>query len=544
MLELNPEEKTEWLRRMYLDIFFFAKVLFGDPNNPMHFHVRQPSPPFHKEISDELMIMNAGDKLAVVAPRGHAKSSFINLIYPLHRILFGEEFFVLLISESEEQSKLNLEALGDEIELNPKIQYFFGDRKGDIWGSTAKEVVTGFDDDGKSTGTCKILVRGVGQKVRGLKYGPYRPTLTIIDDGEGEANAGTQSQRDKFRRWLNAAVIPGSDDAKLVFIGTIVDDEAYLNRVAGPKAYDARTGEYLHKAWKGLFFQAIQQEVENSQFVASGKEIMDGDEPKVLWPERRPYSWLMAEHDRLKDEGDLGYFFQEYQNIPMDDSFRIFKKADIQYWEGTFRIMNKQPVLVGGTESGERKFIPVNVFIGVDPASSDNEKADYTVIMVIGVDKDYNIYVIAYHRAQMLPMDGADKLIEMCNIYTPKSINIEKTGHAMLSDYMFRISKKTGKFWNINPKDAIKSKYYRIKQMQPMFASHAVFLKDEHRELEVELVSFKEHGKGFKKDTLDALRWATDDIWAPTGDFDPDTNKYTFEPTQTGQDWQTGAPIF
>ena len=489
--------------------------------------------------------MNAGDKLACVAPRGHAKSSFINLIYPLHRILFGEEFFILLISESEEQSKFNLEALGDEIAMNPKIKYFFGDRKGEIWGSTSKEVITGFHDDGTPSGTCKLLVRGVGQKVRGLKYGPYRPTLTIIDDGEGEANAATQAQREKFRRWLNAAVIPGSDDSKLVFIGTIVDDEAYLNRIAGPKAYDKRTGVYKQKAWKSLFFQAIIQDVENSQYIGEGREILDDDGiPKVLWPERRPYSWLDAEHERLKGEGDEGYFFQEYQNIPMDDAVRVFKAKDLQYWEGGFRIINNQPVLVGGTESGEKKFIPVNTFMGVDPASSDNEKADYTVIMIIGVDKDFNIYVIDYHRAQMLPMDGADKLIEMAEDYKPKSINIEKTGHAMLSDYIFRVSKETGKFWNINPKDAIKSKYYRIKQMQPMFASHAVFLKDEHAELEAELLAFKEHGTGFKKDTLDALRWATDDIWAPTGEFDPDEGSYSAEPEPIGQDWETGALIY
>jgi len=545
MFELTPDEKREWLRRMYLDIFFFAKVLFGDANHPMHYHVRQPSPPFHKTISDELMTMSAGDKLAVVAPRGHAKSSFINLIYPLHRILFGEEFFVLMISESEEQSKFNLEALGDEIEMNPKIKYFFGDRKGVTWGKESKEVITGFHSDGTPSGTCKLLVRGVGQKVRGLKYGPYRPTLTIIDDGEGEANSATQAQREKFRRWLNAAVIPGSDDSKLVFIGTIVDDEAYLNRIAGPKAYDKKTGAYKQKAWRSLFFQSIPQDVENSQFIASGSEYLDSDGvPEVLWPERRPYSWLDAEHQRLKDEGDEGFFFQEYQNIPMDDAIRVFKAKDLQYWEGGFRIINKQPVLVGGTESGEKKFIPVNIFMGVDPASSDNEKADYTVIMVIGVDKDYNIYVIEYHRAQMLPMDGADRLVEMANKYKPKSINIEKTGHAMLSDYIFRVSKETGKFWNINPKDAIKSKYYRIKQMQPMFASHAVFLKEEHAELEAELLAFKEHGTGFKKDTLDALRWATDDIWAPTGEFNAEDETYHYDIPAVGQDWETGQVIY
>ena len=95
-------------------------------------------------IAKTLIDMNSGDKLAVVAPRDHAKSTFINLIYPLHRILFGEEKFLLLISESEMQSKYNLEAIGNEIEFNPKIKYFFGYRKGPIWGKEEKEIITIF----------------------------------------------------------------------------------------------------------------------------------------------------------------------------------------------------------------------------------------------------------------------------------------------------------------------------------------------------------------------------------------------------------------
>ena len=158
------ENKQKMLETMYLDIFTFADVLFGDPKNSMHFHCRSKSPDFHKEIAKTLINMDSGNKLAVVAPRDHAKSTFINLIYPLHRILFGEERFLLLISESEMQSKYNLAAIGNEIEFNPKIKYFFGDRKGSVWGKEEKEVIGGFDNQGKPNVMCKCLVRGTGQK--------------------------------------------------------------------------------------------------------------------------------------------------------------------------------------------------------------------------------------------------------------------------------------------------------------------------------------------------------------------------------------------
>ena len=74
------------LERMYVDPFFFAKVLFGDKKNPMHYHLRCESPQFHREIFQALQDLNVGEKIAIVAPRGHAKTTLVSLIYPLHQI--------------------------------------------------------------------------------------------------------------------------------------------------------------------------------------------------------------------------------------------------------------------------------------------------------------------------------------------------------------------------------------------------------------------------------------------------------------------------
>ena len=77
---LSPSDKLEMLKAMYIDIFFFAEVLFGDPENAMHYHCRSKSPDFHKEITQNLLKLAVGEKIAIVAPRDHAKSTLINLI--------------------------------------------------------------------------------------------------------------------------------------------------------------------------------------------------------------------------------------------------------------------------------------------------------------------------------------------------------------------------------------------------------------------------------------------------------------------------------
>ena len=66
-------------------------------------------------------------------------------------------------------------------------------------------------------------------------------------------------------------------------------------------------------------------------------------------------------------------------------------------------------------------------------------------------------------------------------------------------------------------------------------------MKQTHYDLIDELLQFKEVGT-FKKDTLDALRWALDDVWKPTLQFkdnvwvEPDTARIR-------TDWETGRII-
>ena len=539
--DLSPEEKKDIVKRMYLDVFFFSKMILGDKSYPMHYHVRSETPPFHREVINSLLHLKKGTKMAVVAPRGHAKSTLVSLIYPLHRILFAEERFILLISESEMQSKYLLEAIGDEIEYNEKLQYFFGNRVGEVWGKEEKEIITEFNKDGSPAASCKLMVRGTGQKVRGLKYGAYRPTLTVIDDGEGDGNTKTPMAREKFRRWIDTSVVPGSDDGKIVFIGTVVDEDSYLNTVAGSRAFDAH-GKKKIKGWKSLFYQSILQNTEDNEFIASGKEILDEHKkPKVLWEARRPYSWLLGRREEAAAKGDVGYFFQEYQNVPMDDSFRVFKRDDIQYYSGYYsRDGDIDTMVIRDGELSRR--IPVNLFMGVDPASSENIKANYTVIMTVAVDADFNIYIVDYFRGQVSPMDGADKIFEIADMYRPKCVNIEETGHVMLADYVQRVSKKTGRYLNIMPKKAIQKKFYRIKSMQPLFASKSVYLKNDQTELLQELLGFKEHALT-TKDTLDALRWATEDIYSPLLEYD-DNGEYYYPEIDPISDWETGQVTY
>ena len=549
---------------MEMDRFLFADIILGDKSlGDMHYHFRDKSPDFHKIINADLTMLQPGDKYAVQAPRESAKTTILTLLYPLHQLTFNQFRFLLMISESETQSEYNIETMGAEIEFNPKYKFFFGDRiakhhdSNRIWGKTSKEIITKFDKE-LGNSIAKVLIRGVGQKVRGLKYGAWRPSV-IIDDGEGEANTQTQGQRDKFCNWLDAAVIPGCREGVLVFGGTILDNEAYLNTVAGSAAWIR--GKYKVKGWKHRFFQSILQDTKPGEFVGEGKEILDENGvPKVLWGEHISYEWLMNRKEELKSQGRVHVFFQEYQGIATDDAFRIFKKIDIQYWEGEPMYDEKLQSWFLSVDKIKGRFthddidvdtaFPVNIFIGVDPASSENVRADYTVIMVIAIDNRHNRYVLEYFRGQVNPMDGATELWRLMNKYASndkiattkqlKLINIEKTGHEMLAPYMFKLSKESGKFFPIEPRAAIGSKTYRIMGMQPKWAHGAMLYKEDMTQLESELLNFRKDGKT-KKDCLDALYWAQEDSFSPS--LEKVKEKYRAPEEEITVDWETGEII-
>jgi hypothetical protein len=48
----------------------------------------------------------------------------------------------------------------------------------------------------------KVQVAGSGKKLRGLRHGPYRPDLAILDDIENDELVRNPDQRDKLDNWL------------------------------------------------------------------------------------------------------------------------------------------------------------------------------------------------------------------------------------------------------------------------------------------------------------------------------------------------------
>ena len=155
----------------------------------------------------------------------------------------------------------------------------------------------------------------------------------------------------------------------------------------------------------------------------------------------------------------------------------------------------------------------VNIYMGVDPASTLGARNDYSVIMVIGVTAEYDYYVIEYWRKRVLPMECADQIFKIAERYNPiKRINIETISYQeMLRDYVQKRSKREGKFlpgieMGIKGYGQQKKKDRLFEGLQPMFKAGAVHLKKDMHEFIGELLDFP---KGSHDDTIDAFWLST-----------------------------------
>lgn len=339
------------------------------------------TPPFHKEILDLISDKN-NRRIGVIAPRGHAKSTTVDMTYPLWAGCFEQEEFIVIISDTYTQAAEFINALKDEFENNPKIKWLFGNMKGDDWQDGEFVLSNGI----------KYAAKGSGMKIRGIRHRHTRPTLMIFDDIENDENIKSAEQRQKLYHWFTKAAIPAlARGGRAVVIGTILHFDSLVNKVM--KQQD------VFKSWQTRVFYAITTEE-------------DGTE-RALWPEHRSLEKLRAMRDDPSDQDFIGSitFAQEYQHKPFSEEDAIIQPDWIKECEPS-QVPDKHARLAR--------------VLTIDPAASERQTADFTAMIVADLYTDGNVYIRAIRNQRTSPSVTADTIRELDEIYKPQVIGIEK----------------------------------------------------------------------------------------------------------------------
>ena len=400
----NINKAEEALRLASKDMIAFGKLFLPDD------FMRSETPAFHYEMADAIDNPEV-KQLAVILPRGHGKTVLTkcSIIKDFVFCPKDDMLFYAWVSATQKLSTGNMDYIKYHFEFNDKIKYYFGNLKGKKWTEEDVELSNG----------CKLISKSNVAGIRGGAKLHKRYDLIILDDFEHEANTITAEARSKNSNLVTAVVYPAIEPhtGRLRVNGTPVHFDSFINNLI--INYERQKESKDDFAWRVITYKAI---------------LPDGSS---LWPGWFPLEKLEEKKKFYQDSGTPSKFYQEYMMQVQSEEDSIWTQKHIKYWEGYYEYDDNDNI---GYIVKDGEKIPVNTFIGCDPATDiDTKESDFSVIMVIAVDANNNRYVLEYERHRSIPTLGAknvdgkifdkkgvvDYIIELYQKYNCSSATVE-----------------------------------------------------------------------------------------------------------------------
>lgn len=378
----TPEKKKARIAACRLDEFEFARVYL-----PHYF--TDETPELHREWAGLAETKNRMANIA--APRGHGKSVIFSLVKPLWWIVYKLRHLIVIGSDTETQAVGLVAFVMDELENNERITADFGSQKNPgSWEDGAAVTKSGI----------KIVGKGKGQSMRGLRNAQHRPDAFVGDDIESDDEQKNPRRVDKTVNWLTRVVLPAMDPHgwSATVVGTLLSRRSALSRQLA--ALDTRTGEplYVNRVYRAL--------------------LADGS---PLWPARFTPEYLAEIREQMGSKD----FNAEYMNNPKDD-------------EGAFR---EEWITEWRDDSHETSQVDA-IVIFTDPSLGETTKHDFKATVAIGRSGGYHDVLAARIRRESVNamIHGVFDLYESLKAAHPHAVfavGFEKNGFQELlkNDY-------------------------------------------------------------------------------------------------------------
>ena len=476
-------------------------------------HCNLPFSEMHKELFSLLKLATEkrNFRLAVAAPRGHAKTTVISLAYVLWSICYRLEQYIVIISNTADQSVELLKAVKEELESNSLLMQDFADvaeppgsRPGPKqWRKN--DIIT--------RNNIKVTALGAGQKIRGRKHRQHRPTLIILDDIENEAEVISADLRESKMAWFKKAVLKAGTTAKtnVIAVGTVLHYESFLAQLLDAKKMPGWTTrkyqavqswaehEDLWQKWQNIynhheeFIGQTGRTAARDFYEANKKKMLKGT--KVLWPQREDYYQLLE--IRLT-EGQAS-FDSEKQNEPVDPESCIFRPDNFIFWDDQYSSIDELIAKLGGN---------VRIFGACDPSLGIQGKArdDTAIITLLHHIPTGHLYVLDADISKRQPLETIGIIIEYHRIrqFTKLAIETNQFQHFLASE-LKRISTEQGVDVPIVGITHSSDKLGRIQSLQPRVSTGILRFSRRQRTL---LDQLRQFPKAAHDDGPDALEMA------------------------------------
>ncbi|MCQ4575250.1 MAG: phage terminase large subunit [Candidatus Brocadiales bacterium] len=428
-----------------------------------HYLTASPAP-FHAELYDLMASSTENKREAVAAPRGHGKSVLMGLVYPLWAICTGRKRFIVIISSSSTISEGFLGAIIRELKENGLIRMDFGELVGrEKWTST----------DILCSNGVRVVAKGVGSSLRGMRSFESRPDLVICDDLEDDEGVLSAEQRRKLESWFNRSVLnlPGPE-GDIIVVGTILHYDSLLSK--------------LLKKWQGKRYRAL------------------GTDGAALWS-----GYYDAERLKKIKQGDGGKegigsiaFECEYQNNPISPEEQLIREEWISYYKP--EDLYNQELLIA---------------TAIDPALGSSSSGDYSAMVTVG-QVGGKIYVLEADIKRRRPAAIADAAVRNFQRWSGHSDGEEaskKKSHflclavetnvfqVVLKDMLEDISRREKLFIPIRGVKNFSDKTARIASLSALIENGTILF---NRDLKLLIEQLIEFPRGSHDDGPDALEMA------------------------------------
>ena len=483
----NVSEAEEALQLAYTDLIAFGKLFLPDD------FMRSETPFFHYEMADFIDDKEC-KQLAIIIPRGHGKTVLTKASI-LKDFVFCKDdenfLFYAWVSATQKLSVGNMDYIKHHLEFNDRIKYYFGNLKGKKWT----------EEDIELTNGCKLISKSNVSGIRGGAKLHKRYDLIILDGFEHEANTLTQESRDKNANLVTAVVYPAIEPhtGRLRINGTPVHYDSFINNLLTNHAKAKKDNKDF--AWKLITYKAI---------LPSGESLWTSFFNKAKLEEKKKF---------YIDSGQSTKFYQEYMMEVQSEDDSVWTRKNLKYWEGYYEYKDGINYLIK-----DGKEIPVNIFIGCDPATDiDTKTSDFSVIMVVALDPESNVYVLEYERHRAIPTIGSkvdgniigkkgvvDFIIELyekyhCTSATVEDVAMNRSIFQALNDERRRLNKFS--IAVIPEKPGGSNKLNRIYSgLSGRFSMGLVHIRESHFDLSHEIVTFGP--KMSHDDTIESLYYA------------------------------------
>jgi predicted phage terminase large subunit-like protein len=341
-------------------------------------HLVEPATPFVDgwvidALCEHLEAVTYGHirKVVVNIPPRHTKSTLIAVIWPVWDWLHVPEDRFLCGSYS-----LDLSTRDNRRKRNLIEDPWFQERYGDAFQITSDQNTKRFFENDQKGYQMAVSVDGATTGHGGSKL--------VLDDPHNAAEAYSEADREAALRWFRE-----------VWTNRLNDQNKDCMVVVGQRIHEYDVCGYILKErpdWTHLNLPA-EYEPTRKCFTSIGWSDPRKHEGELLWPQRFSKEAL----DGLKrDLGSTGYAAQ-YQQSPVPSSGGQFKRQWFRYFEesGEYYLLH-----TGDTTAfvAKRK---CSIFAVNDPAISEKQEADYTVIQIWAKTPDKELLLLAQVRAHL-----------------------------------------------------------------------------------------------------------------------------------------------